>query len=79
MSKSRLSTFELHRANECQVRLINESARVWVGNWDAAEAFRVPIYGGLTGHRSALIVGSGSAGRQPGFSAKDEYPSVSVI
>ena len=62
-----------------QVRLINETARVWVGNWDAAEAFRVPMYDGLTGYRWALIVGSGSAGRQPVFSAEDEYPSVSVI
>lgn len=73
MSKSPLSTLELHRASECQVRLINDGSELGCG-----EDFPRGNYGRLTGYRWALIVGSGSAGRQTVFNGEDEYPPVGI-
>jgi hypothetical protein len=36
------------------------------------------MYGGLTGYRCALTVGSWSGDRQPVFNVEEEYPPVSV-
>ena len=58
-------------------RLKNESTMMGIGNWEAVQNFHVPMYGGLTGYRWALIVESWPAGRQPVFKA-DEYPPVSI-
>jgi hypothetical protein len=45
---------------------------------NAVEAFRAGMYGGLTGYRCALTVGSWSGDRQPVFNVEEEYPPVSV-
>jgi len=79
MSKIPFSTFAPAHDEGMPIGLTNKKAddvdRELGTRW---RLLRAGMYGGLTGYRCALTVGSWSAGRQPVFNVEEEYPPVSV-